>query len=137
MSKNNKILIAVCVVLIIIGLIILNVNKNKNKETTSTTNTETEATQSAVVEKKSNGTYEMFNSKLNAGAGKTEVITYVKNVSDVATPERFVDIILLDKDNNELGTMKANVPALQPGQTTQISAESTKVYENVYNFAIK
>ena len=136
MSKKNLAIIIIAVVLIIIGIIVLKNNKDKNNNNTSNTQ-QTTITENPIIEKKTNGTYEIYNTDLNTNSGTTKIKATVKNVSNSTTPEQFIDIVLLDKSGNELGTIKATVPSLDSGVATEISAESLKVYTNIYDFKIK
>lgn len=135
MSKNNLILIIVAIILIITGLIYL----NKSKDTADKTGGQqaVEVNQSPVAEKKENGTYEMYNTDIKTDSGSTKITATIKNVSANTTPEQFIELVLLDKQNKELGTIKTIVPSLGSGVATNISAESLKLYENIYDFKIK
>ncbi len=137
MSKKNLAFIIIVILLIIIGIIII-LNNNKDNNDNTTLNTEqTEVVENPIIEKKTNGTYEIYNTNLSTNSGTTKIKAIVENVSKSTTPEQFIDIVLLDKDNNELGIIKATVPTLNSGKATEISAESLKVYQNVYNFKIR
>ena len=137
MSKKNLAIILIAVVLIIIGIIILNNNKDNDNSNASSSTGQTTVVENPIIEKKTNGTYEIYNTDLNTNSGTTKIKATVKNVSNSTTPEQFIDIVLLDKSGNELGTIKATVPSLDSGVATEISAESLKVYTNIYDFKIK
>lgn len=137
MSKKNLAIIIIAVVLIIIGIIILNNNKDNDNSNASSSTGQTTVVENPIIEKKTNGTYEIYNTDLNTNSGTTKIKATVKNISKSTTPEQFIDIVLLDKSGNELGTIKATVPSLDSGVATEISAESLKVYTNIYDFKIK
>ena len=137
MSKKNLVIIIIAIILIIIGIVLL---KRNNESQSQTDNTKTEQPQtvaSPIIQKKSNGTYEIFNTNIKTDTGSTRIKAAVKNVSGVATPQQTVDLVLLDKNNNELGTIKTIIPSLENGASTTISVEDLKVYENIYDFKIK
>ena len=137
MSKKNLAIIVIAVILIIIGIIILNNNKDNDNSNASSSTGQTTVVENPIIEKKTNGTYEIYNTDLNTNSGTTKIKATVKNISKSTTPEQFIDIVLLDKSGNELGTIKATVPSLDSGVATEISAESLKVYTNIYDFKIK
>ena len=48
-----------------------------------------------------------------------------------------VNIVLIDKNGTEIGTITTTVPSLEVNKTTEIYAEDLMVYENIYDFKIK
>lgn len=135
MSKKNLIFIIIAIILIILGIIYLNKNKDGNNNTPGVD--QTVVAQDPILDKKTNGTYEIYNTNISTKKGTTEIEATIKNVSGETTPEQFIDIVLLDKNNNELGTIKTTIPSLGNGESTIVAAESFIVYSNIYNFKIK
>lgn len=136
MSKKNLVFIIIAVILIIIGIILLNNNKQKDNENNMEVK-RTEIAANPIADKKTNGIFEIYNTSITTNTGSTRIKAAVKNVSGTRTEEQFINIELLDKNNNELGIIKVNIPSLENGEATTISAESLKVYENIYDFKIK
>lgn len=135
MSKKNLIVIIIAVILIILGIIYLNSNKDGNNNASGVE--QTVVAKNPILDKKTNGIYEIYNTNITTKNGTTEIEATIKNVSSSKTPEQFIDIVLLDKNNNELGTIKATIPSLESGEATTVAVESFKVYSNIYNFKIK
>lgn len=137
MSKTNKIVVAVAVILIIIlGIIAIN-NKNADNNVNGTQTAETTETTNQVATKKSNGIFEIYNTDIKTNTGSTRVIATIKNISGSKTERQKIEIVLLDKNGNEIGTITTTIPSLDTNATTEISAEDLKVYDNIYDFKIK
>lgn len=136
MSKGNKIFIGIAIVLIIICVVIMINNKKEDTVTPNSTSNEVTIT-NPISTKKSNGTYEIYNTDIKSNGGMTKMTATIKNVSGNIVEEKIIEISLKDSSGNEIGTMKVTVPTLESGKTTKISAESWKEYNNIYDFEIK
>lgn len=136
MSKKNLVIIIIAIILIIIGVVLLKRNKESQQQNIKTTE-QTQTVESPIIQKKTNGTYEIFNTNIKTDTGSTRIKAAVKNISGAATPQQTIDLVLLDKNNKEIATIKTIIPALENGVTTTISVEDLKVYDNIYDFKIK
>lgn len=133
MSKKNLALIVVALVLIIILGAKMIMNKNSKSENSQDISEPT--TKVATV--KENGTFKIYNTNISTDTGSTKIKATVKNISNSTTEEQKIEIQLVDKDENEVGVITTVIPKLESGKSTIISAESLKVYENIYDFKIK
>ena len=138
MSKTNKIIVIIAVILIVIlGIVAIN---NKNEDNFANTNTQNQSqtrTTNQIATKKSNGTYEIYNTDIKTNTGSTKLTATIKNISGSKTERQRLEIVLLDKNSNEIGTLMTTIPSLEKDGTTEITAEDLKVYENIYDFNIK
>ena len=136
MSKTNKIVIILAIILIIIfGAILIN-KDNDTQNNTHVIQTQTQAV-NPISTKKTNGTFEIYNTDIKTSTGSTKLTANIKNISGSKTERQRVEIILIDKNGNELGTINTTVPSLEVNATTQITTEDLKVYENIYDFKIR
>ena len=133
MSKKNLAIIIIAVVLIIVGTIFLRNRGNDNSKNTQTT----QVVESPIAKKKTNGTFDVYNTDITTNTGSTKISATIENISGKETKEQMVEIVLLDKNNNELGTIKVSVPSLKAGVATELSAETLTVYNDIYDFKIK
>lgn len=133
MSNKNKILIIVAIILIII----LSIGLIKNKNNVTNQGQEAEKTTNLVATKKTNGTFEIYNTDIKTDAGTTKITATIKNISVNKTVEQKIELLLLDYSGNEIETIIVTVPSLESGKSTIISAESLTVYENIKDFSIK
>lgn len=146
MSEKNKKNTVVTIILIIILILLIliinksrnnNVNRSYNVSNTTASERETIENLNKVATKKSNGIYEIYNTDIKTNTGSTKITATIKNISSNKTVRQRVEITLLDKNGNEVGTIITTIPSLEVNGTTEISAEDLKVYENVYDFKIK
>ena len=134
MSKKNLIIIIVAVILIIVGVILL---KNNSKSKENNAGGTTTVVESPIAKKKTNGTFDMYNTDITTDTGSTKITATIENISGKTTPQQLLEVVLLDKNSNELGTVKLSVPELEAGVATEVLTESLKVYEGIYDFKIK
>lgn len=135
MSKKNIAVIVVAIILIIImGIKLMSNNKDTNGDAENSSQTQTT---NPVATKKSNGTFEIYNTDIKTNTGSTRLRATVRNISGSKTEQQIIEIALIDKEQNEVGTIMATIPSLEDEGTTEISSEDLKVYENIYDFRIK
>ena len=138
MNKTNKFIIIVALILIIVfGVILLNRMNKSDNNSENVSAVKTTETTNKVATKKSNGTFEIYNTDIRTNTGSTVLTATIKNVSGSKIEKQMIEIVLLDKNNKEIGTMKTTIPSLEAGTTTEITAEDLQVYENIYDFKIK
>lgn len=61
----------------------------------------------------------------------------VENTSGKDTPVTLIDIVLTDKNGNELGKVSGIIGDLKAGAKTQFTTSTQKDYANAYDFTIK
>lgn len=135
--NKNKIIIIATIILIIALILTLIINKSKDNNTQATKEIEITETTNKVATKKSNGTFEIYNTDIRTNTGSTKLTATIKNISSIKTERQRIEIALLDKNSNEIGIITTTIPSLEVNGTTEISAEDLKVYENIYDFKIK
>ena len=136
-------------ILIIVGIIIIAVLVNvKNK----TNERRAQENQEENVQLLEDGTKLNTSSKLNTDKeldglkisdiqltnqnGQTVLLANVTNQSQTATEVTLVDIIILDKNGEELTTLTGVISPLKPGGSTQLNTGVTSDYANAYDFQI-
>lgn len=138
MSKTNKIVIIIAVILIIIlGMIAMNNKSRDNSSNNNISNKSQTETTNQIATKKSNRTFEIYNTNIKTNTGSTKLTATIKNISGSKTERQKLEIVLVDKNSNEIGTLMTTIPSLNVDDTTEIIAEDLKVYENIYDFKIK
>ena len=76
------------------------------------------------------------NIQLTNSNGQSVLLADVTNISSTATTLTLVDVVILDKNGNELGTVGGIISPLQPGASTQFNSSVTMDYANAYDFKI-
>ena len=135
MSKKNIIITIIAIIVIItLSILVINLISNSNKDMGKNANNQTT---NQVATKKSNYIFEIYNTDIKTNTGSTRFTATVKNISKNKIEKQRIEIILMDKEENEIGTIFTTIPSLESKETAEISAEDLKVYENIYDFKIK
>lgn len=152
MKKNEKILI---LVLIIILAIVIGIKVKSGNNAGSEINND-EVIEENIVEEfvtvLEDGTKLNTSDKLNQAKevnglkfeniqlteqnGQTVLLANVTNNSGAAIDYTLVDVILLDKEGNEVITVGGIISPLQPGEQTQFNTSMTLDYANICDFKI-
>ena len=82
------------------------------------------------------GALEFNNIQLTNQNGQTLLLADVKNTGEAATKMQLVDVIILDKNGGQLGTVVGVVAPLEAGQSIQVNTSMTMDYANAYDFQI-
>ena len=82
------------------------------------------------------GALEFNNIQLTNQNGQTLLLADVKNTSSEATKMQLVDVVILDKNGGQLGTVVGVVAPLEAGQSIQFNTSMTMDYANAYDFQI-
>lgn len=82
------------------------------------------------------GNLEFTNIQLTNQNGQTLLLADVKNTGTTASNMQLVDIIILDKNGGQLGTVVGVVAPLEAGQSIQFNTSMTMDYANAYDFQI-
>lgn len=151
MKKNEKKMILVLLIILVIAIIIFAVNKNKKGDNNENTLEENNAVEE-FVQVLEDGTKLNTSTKLNETKevnglkfeniqfteqnGQSVLLADVTNNSGKATDLTLVDVILLDKNGDEIVTLGGIISPLQPGAKTQFNTSMTLDYANAYDFEI-
>lgn len=68
---------------------------------------------------------------------KTELIAEIENPTETDTQAILVDIVLYDKQGQEITTLGGRISPIKAGQTTQFSTTAMIDYSNIYDFELK
>ena len=131
MTKKNLILIVIALILIVIMSAKL---INRNSESKSG---QIEERENKVATIKQTSEYEIYNTDIKIDGGSTKITATVKNISGRKIEQKEIEIVLLDKNENEIGRVRVIVPSLEKESVAEISAESLTAYENVVDFKIE
>ena len=161
MKKSEKIVILVLVI-IVIALIIVQIvrNNSSNSDETVTTSDSNSSTESddileeteEYVTTLSDGTKLNTSEKLNEDKeidgieiteiqltesnNQTQLLATLTNTSGETAGKFTATINLLDEDGETLVQLKAYIPELEAGESTQLNTSSGLDYSNAYDFTI-
>lgn len=146
MTKNEKIFISV---LLIILVIVIGIKLNKNDEKVDRTEKIEEEefvtvledgtklnTSDVLKEDKMVDGLAFTNIQLTNQNGQSVLLADVENTNTTATDVMLVDIIILDKNGGEVGTVSGIISPLDPGETTQFNTSMMIDYSNAYDFQV-
>ena len=77
------------------------------------------------------------NIQLTNREDKTELIADVENPTENDTKAMLVNVILYDKNGNEIATLGGRISPIKAGQTMQFSTSAMIDYANAYDFEFK
>ena len=155
MKENEKKLILILFIVLIIAIIIFGLNKKENKDKIENKNIEIQNniteefvqvledgtklnTSSKLKETKQIGVYKFENIQLTEQDGQSVLLADVTNISQSETRAKLVDVILLDKDGNEIVKLEGGIISpLEPGGKTQFNSSMTFDFANAYDLEIK
>ena len=89
-----------------------------------------------VKKEKTYGSLVFKNMQITNDGKQTVFLGNVTNISEEETGMTEIDILLLDKEGNELGKVGGLLVPLKPGETTQFNSSSQLDYANIYDFKI-
>lgn len=152
MKPNEKKLILILLVItVIVAIIFFATREKKNTEDTNMTVEENNVVEE-FVQVLEDGTKLNTSTKLNEAKevnglkfeniqlteqnGQSVLLADVTNNSDKTTDLTLVDVVLLDKDGNEIVTVGGIISPLQAGEKTQFNTSMTLDYANAYDFRI-
>ena len=151
MKKNEKriILILLAIIAIVILIFVVSKNKNTNKEeNTQVENTVVEEfvqvledgtklnTSKKLNERKEVNGLTFENVQFTEQNGQSVLLADVTNNSGKAIDVTLVDVILLDKNGQEIVKLGGIISPLKPGEKTQFNTSMTLDYANAYDFKI-
>ena len=144
--------IKIFIILLILGLLILVVIYFIIKNNVHTDTIEQNQTSEEFVQILDDGTKLNTSTKLNENKNinglqigniqlkrednKTTLLADIENVTDKTINEKYLDIILIDKEAKILTTIPAITVKLEPGEKTQLNIGTQLDYVNAYDFRI-
>lgn len=151
MKPNEKKMILILLVILVIAIIIFAVTKNKKGDNNDNTVEENNVVEE-FVQVLEDGTKLNTSTKLNEAKevnglkfeniqfteqnGQSVLLADVTNNSGKITELTLVDVVLLDKNGNEIVTIGGIISPLQPGAKTQFNTSMTLDYANAYDFKV-
>ena len=142
-------MILILLVVLVIAVVIFVVSKNKkgNKENTEENKVVEEFVQvledgtrlntsTKLNEMKKFEGLEFGNIQLTNSNGQSVLLADVKNTTQAETGLMLVNVILIDKNGNELGTVGGIISPLKPGESKQFNTSMTIDYANAYDFKV-
>lgn len=150
MKKNEKRMILILLVILIIAVIAFVASRNKNKNQGEKTEENTVVEEfvevledgtklnisSKLAETKEFGSFKVGNIQLTMNSNQSVLLADIENKTSAATDVTLLDVILYDKEGNELETIPGIVGPLEPGEKTQLNAGITADYANAYDFKV-
>lgn len=158
MNSNEKrmigILILITIVVIIIGIVMsINKGKEESKENNVAVGREENTpvaeefvslaedgtkvnTSNKLKETKTFDGLEIGKLQLTMKNNVSVILGEIKNTTDTVKGEYPVNLIILDKEGNEIITIGAYIQKLQPGQTAELNTSATFDFANAYDFRI-
>ena len=82
-------------------------------------------------------TFSFKNIQLTNGNGQSQLLADVTNTGSEKTDWQYVNIVVLDKDGNEVGKVAGVIMPLNPGQSTQFNSSTQIDYINAYDFKVE
>lgn len=146
MKKNEKRMILILLIILIFAIAIF--VTTRNKKVAEESNTEIEEfvkvledgtklnTSSKLTESKTVGVYKIGNIQLTMKDNQSVLLADVENTSASETDVVLLDIILYDKQGNEIATIPGIISPMKAGEKTQLNTSVTADYVNVYDFKI-
>ena len=152
MKKKEKRMILILLVILVIAIVIFAVTKNKKGEQVENTEVENKPVEEFVQVLEDGtklNTSTKFNESREVNGFKFENIQFTEqngqsvlladvtnNTEEAITDYTLVDVILYDKNGQEIITLGGIISPLQPGEKTQFNMSSTLDYANAYDFKI-
>ena len=153
MKKKEKRMILILLVILVIAIVIFAVTKNKkgnnNNENTEVENEPVEEFVQVLEDGTKLNTSTKFNESREVNGFRFESIQFteqngqsvlladvINNTEKAITDYTLVDVILYDKNGQEIITLGGIISPLQPGEKTQFNMSSTLDYANAYDFKI-
>ena len=152
MKKKEKRMILILLVILVIAIVIFAVTKNKKGEQVENTEVENKPVEEFVQVLEDGtklNTSTKFNESREVNGFKFENIQFTEqngqsvlladvtnNTQNAITDYTLVDVILYDKNGQEIITLGGIISPLQPGEKTQFNMSSTLDYANAYDFKI-
>ena len=151
MKSNEKKIIAILSIILVIVVIIFAVMKNKKSESNDNTAIENSYIE-PVIQVQEDGTKLNTSTKLNEPKevnglkfeniqfteknGQTVLLANVTNNSGKATEMTLVEVILIDKEGNEIEKLNGLISPLQSGASTQLNISTSLDYSDAYDIKI-
>lgn len=148
MKKNEKrrILILLIILLIVTSIFIVNKKTKDESKNEEKNNTEefvqiledgTKLNKSSKLKEIRNvDLFKIENIQLKSKGNQSVLLAKVTNTSENTTEEKSVNVVFLDKNENEIVSVEGIIKSLKPGESTQLNISMTLDYANVYDLRI-
>lgn len=148
MKKDEKRMILILIVALVVVLGIFLANRNKKEENEVKENKVAEEfvqvledgtklnTSTELGKTKQVGAFKFEKIQLTEQGSQTVLLAEVSNTSNSKTEVTIVDVILLDRNGEEIVKVKGIIKDLEPGESTQFNTSMTLDYANAYDFKI-
>lgn len=83
------------------------------------------------------GSLKISNVQLKETNGITTLLADVENTSGNETLEKILQIQVIDKNGNEITTIRCPIDAVKPGEKVQLNTSITADISNAYDFKVK
>lgn len=150
-SEKKGLIILIVTTILIISVIYFITKGNKNKNVNANVEKENKVveefvqvledgtklnTSTKLSEKKTVNGLTIGNIQLTMKDNQSVLLADVENTSGTKTSLTIVDIILLDKNENEIATITGLIGELKPGEKQQLNSSVTSDYANAYDFKV-
>ena len=82
------------------------------------------------------GDLEFTNIQLTNQNGQTLLLADVKNTGTIVTGMQLIDVLILDKNGEQIGKISGIVSPLEAEETTQFNSSTLEDYANAYDFQV-
>lgn len=144
LDKKKVIIFVIIIALLIIGIFVFLKNNEKTENIeepevlVQTLENGTKLNTSAKLKEiKKVGNIEISNSQLTNKYGKTTLLADVKNVGNTKIEMLELEIVFVDRNNKQVGTLNGLLGTIQAGETVQLNVSSTNDYLEAYNYLVK
>ena len=154
-AKELMIVLGIIIVLLIVIIVAVNVNKgNEDEETPQTpeigVTEENEVEEFVEVQEdgskvntseelkktKTIDGLEISNIRLVENNNVSQIVADITNPTNETRGDFPVDIIVSDKEGNEITTIGGYIDKVNPGETAQLNASATSDFANAYDFEV-
>lgn len=144
LDKKKVIIFVISIALLIIGIFVFLKNNEKTENIeepevlVQTLEDGTKLNTSAKLKEiKKVGNIEISNSQLTNKDGKTTLLADVKNVGNTKIEMLELEIVFVDRNNKQVGTLNGLLGTIQAGEVVQLNVSSTNDYLEAYNYLVK
>lgn len=147
-SKRNRIIFLLLLLIIVVIVVVVVVNNKNSNENTNQAGEQEQTqfyreedgekinTSKKLSETKEFEGLEISNPNLTEIEKNSSFIATLKNNTNSASGEFFLDLKFVDKNNNEIATISCYVDRVEPGQTVELNASATASLANAYDYTV-
>lgn len=152
-KKSNKkilriVLIVAIIAVIVVAIVLINQNKGKASGKNASDGSTVELPDGSQIdlnnldnaeikEAKEFDGYKFSNVTVNSENGETNFVVTVTNISTDFKEERYVKIVCVNQNDEEIGTLYIAISQLEAGESINASAVTSDDYINMYDYRIE